>query len=293
MASSNGEENAESTPPSQAPGGGDWYGDLQAVTSDTLESVTSFFSLPDGLTGEGIRREDGENLIKGYVNQAVEAVTTTVDEGAKWASSVFKDVRTQATAQKTAYVDPALRQACHMVSVARELEVQAIGRIRKHYCWAYEQQPELVAFTSFAALVLAFPGTRRMVVRGTLRLRSQEGLYKRVSQQNTVLAQSVDLQLQETRKLLDRTKVATEEFVRTQKKLKDARNQLDSLQSRLYKTDKSVWGLLDDLSLIKTKEFQKQAQSLQTEVAAKKDEIRKQTKLVQKAIKDIAATAGI
>ena len=55
-----------------------------------------------------------------------------------------------------------------------------------------------------------------------------------------MLSQSVDLHLQETKKLLDRTKAAKEEFFRAQKKLRDARNQLDSLQTRLHRTDRTV-----------------------------------------------------
>ena len=120
-------------------------------------------------------------------------------------------------------------------------------------------------------------------------MRSQEGLYKSAERRKAVLSQSVDLHLQETKKLLDRTKAAKEEFFRAQKNLRDARNQLDSLQTRLHRTDRTVWGLLDDLSLVRTKE----AAGLRTEIAVNKGIVQKQSRLVRGAIKDIAASAGI
>ena len=223
---------------------------------------------------------------------------------------------------------PLAAEARRMAVLAEEYQAKAMAAARAHYAIAYEKQPLLTTVASVSALVLAFPATRRFVFRseservcgcatrrsladpnplpsrsacrsdslrppariqGALRLRSQEGLYKSALRRKTVLEQAVDLHMKETNKLLDRTKAAKAEFVNAQKKLKDARNQMDSLQTRLHRTDRTVWGLLDDLSAVKTKD----AVALRSEVQVVRDVGKSTSTKVKRAIKDIAVTAGI
>ena len=46
-------------------------------------------------------------------------------------------------------------------------------------------------------------------------MRSQEGLYKSAQRRKEVLSQSVDLHLQETKKLLERTNTAKEAYLKS------------------------------------------------------------------------------
>ena len=219
-------------------------------------------------------------------------VTNGVDQSAAWAADALKQARRELQGletQATQVMQENLAFAKVLGDTYTEYETKGIETLRTGITTITRSYPDATLFGGTVLAFLAFPATRRFAVRHTIgRFRSAEGRYKSATRRKEEVRQQVDLHLQDTKKLLERTKLAQEDFVKTQKKLKDARNQLDSLQSRLHKTDQKVWQLLDDLSLIKTKD----ALALRSEVLINKNVIQKQSKLVKKAIKNIAATAG-
>jgi hypothetical protein len=227
-------------------------------------------------------------LGKRDVMLGIETSTTVATDAVKQAREEFFGIKDQVLQSRAA------KEACENVRAARatyrEYEELAVSTVRRGILDTYDAYPEATIASGSTFLVFAFPTTRRFVLRNTIgRFRSQEGLYKSATRRKEVLEQTVELHLQETNKLLERTKVAKDEFVKTQQKLKNARNQLDSLQSRLHKTDQGIWGLLDDAKTIKKKE----ALALRSQISLHQKAIRKQNKRVAAEIKSIANTAGI
>ena len=92
---------------------------------------------------------------------------------------------------------------------------------------------------------------------------------------------NVQLQLQETKKLLERARVAREEFVHGQNKLQASCDQLESLLTRLYGTDQTAWRLMDDLTLVRGS-----GPVLRSKVEMNKMAVQKQMQLVKKEIKE-------
>ena len=251
--------------------------------------VFSGIGLDTGVFGE-VWENVKETLCVGKreVIQGIEASTTVATDAVRQAREEFFGIKDQVLQSRAA------KEACENWRTAkatyREYEDLAVTSVRKGILDTYNAYPEATIAGGSTFLVFAFPTTRRFVLRNTVgRFRSQEGLQKSATRRKEVLGQTVELHLQETNKLLERTKLAKDEFIKTHQKLKDARNQLDSLQSRLYKTDQSIWSLLDDAKTIKTKD----ALALRSQISLHQKEIRKQTKRVAAEIKSIANTAGI
>jgi len=135
-----------------------WLGDIQNNFTGAIDA----FSLPHFTV------EDLSNITAGYLNEAVEALTTTVDGGAAFMASSIKDVRIHASEwgqNLRESLDPVAKEACRLTSLAGEHQRKAVSAARAHYFLAYDRHPEAVSFASFAALVLAFPATRRFVFR--------------------------------------------------------------------------------------------------------------------------------
>ena len=138
-----------------------WLGDIQNNFTGAIDA----FSLPHFTV------EDLSNITAGYLNEAVEALTTTVDGGAAFIASSIKDVRIHASdwgQNLRESLDPVAKEACRLTSLAGEHQRKAVSAARAHYFLAYDRHPEAVSFASFAALVLAFPATRRFVFRSEL-----------------------------------------------------------------------------------------------------------------------------
>ena len=164
-------------------------------------------------------------------------------------------------------------------------ETEAISSVRSVILHSVKDQPEASIAGGSALILFALPVTRRFILRQTiLRFRSIEGQYNAALRKKTVLTESIELQLKEANKLLERAKLAKEELRSGQEKLKAARGQLESLQTRLYKTDHKAWTIMDDLSYIRTNE----AATLKSEVQLNRSIVQKQNRQVQKFIKDIA-----
>jgi len=138
-----------------------WLGDIQNKATGAIDA----FSLPH------LSVEDLKNITAGYLNEAAEALTTTVDGGAAFMASSIRDVRIHASdwgQNLRESLDPVAKEACRLTSLAGEHQRKAVSAARAHYFLAYDRHPEAVSFASFAALVLAFPATRRFVFRSEL-----------------------------------------------------------------------------------------------------------------------------
>ena len=259
---------------------GSWFNEL-------LDGVgLSMPSLPDQVP-------DVSALVSGALVGATQ-VCESVDYAADAAAEGLKKARRDALDMQKEVLEPVLSDAWE---IGREYskkysdaEDWVIGCVRKSVVDAYRSQPELVAGGTAAFLLLAFPRTRNFVVRNTVgRFRSQEGLYKAAVRRKTMLSEKVALTQQESTKLLQRTKMAQQEFQASVKKLRDARNQLDNLQSRLGRLRQESWSVDQSLKEIQKKE----ALQLRSEVAVNSSMIQKEKKTVSKAIKSIAALSGI
>ncbi len=169
-------------------------------------------------------------------------------------------------------------------------EQAAIHQVNAHALALYGSSPALFWAGATVGASLVFPATRRVILRNTVgRFRSEAGVLKSAERRKEVLRQSIDLQMQETKNLVARSQAAREDFLRTQKKLRDARKQLDALQGRLHRTEGEAWHLGADLSRAKGAAAADVVSSART----CGDLAQKQRRLVQQEIKQIAKNCGI
>ena len=255
---------AASAPP---PGEEDWIGSLKTQASSALGSL-SFASFASSF------EENVDNMAKATADQL----------STSWRSA--KTSLCEAKREAESLAAPIAAEADRMVKLAESTIGDGAKVAQKLACETYAKNPEIFIAGSFAALVLGLPATRRRLV---MSFRTNEGLLRSATRRQAVLSETVDLHLQETKKLLERTKVAKDEYLNTQKKLRDARNQLDSLQSRLHRTDSTMVALMDELSFLKSKD----AAAVRSEVSVHKGVVEKAIKQTRGAIKEIARTAGI
>jgi len=175
-----------------------------------------------------------------------------------------------------------------VVNQVHSYEQAAIHQVNAHALALHASSPALFWGGATLGASVLFPATRRLILRNTVgRFRSEAGVLKAAARRKEALSQSIDLQMQETKKLVARSQAAREDFLQTQKKLRDARNQLDALQGRLHRTEGEAWHLSADLQRAKG------AQDVVSSARTCGDIAQKQRRLVQQEIKQIAKNCGI
>ncbi|KAJ7523172.1 hypothetical protein O6H91_18G040300 [Diphasiastrum complanatum] len=134
------------------------------------------------------------------------------------------------------------------------------------------------------AVLLLLRRPRRLLFRYTIgRFRSEEVMLTNAEKKVKEMRQSIDILQNESKKLEERVRLAEEELVRGQTKLKNAGSQIRSLVRTVFKTESHARGLVDNLRELPGRD----ALRLRAEVASMAADAKQQRTALDKKIAKI------
>ncbi|KAL6780521.1 CGL63 [Auxenochlorella protothecoides x Auxenochlorella symbiontica] len=222
------------------------------------------------------------------LNEQVQDVTSSLsailDQGLATASDVVRS----STAVATSEANKAASQAKDLYSQAelqyKQGEAAAFGYLKEGVRTVVDNKETSIAM-AIGVAAIGLRGPRRFLWRHTLgRLRSEEAVFKSAELRSVVLAEKVEGQALELKKLQERLGLAQAEYTRGLSKLKATASELQSLSSRIGGTQQTASGLVQDLRSLPSKH----ALSLRSEVAQKLAVAETQRKAVDKLVLGLA-----